>query len=207
MTIIDFFGIIQKDIHSTVVATTDKNDLPVTCVIDIMDYDKDGLYFLTARGKNFYDRLKEKGYLSLTGIKGNDTMHSLSVTICGNVREIGKQRLKTLLQKNPYMSEIYPDEKSREALTVFQIYKGSGELFDLSKKPIERHCFSFGNTSVVKSGYYVTDKCTLCCECLSVCPQQCIDISAKTVKINQINCLHCGNCFEICRFDAVKKRG
>lgn len=105
------------------------------------------------------------------------------------------------------MSEIYPDEKSREALTVFQIYKGSGELFDLSKKPIERHSFSFGNVNSAESGYCVTDKCTLCCECLSVCPQKCIDISAKTVKINQTNCLHCGNCFEICRFDAVKKRG
>ena len=207
MTVIDFFRIIQADIHSTVIATADKNNLPVTCVIDIMDYDEDGLYFLTAQGKNFYDRLKEREYLSLTGIKGNDTMHSVSVTVCGNVLEIGKQRLETLLQKNPYMSEIYPDEKSREALTVFQIYKGSGELFDLSKKPIERHSFSFGNVSAAESGYCVTDKCTFCCECLSVCPQKCIDISAKTVKINQTNCLHCGNCFEICRFDAVKKRG
>ena len=56
MTVIEFFRIVCEDIHSAVVATTDKNNLPVTCVIDIMDYDSDGLYFLTARGKNFYDR-------------------------------------------------------------------------------------------------------------------------------------------------------
>lgn len=99
MNVIEFFRIIQEDIHSTVIATADKNNMPVTCVIDIMDYDEDGLYFLTARGKNFYNRLKEKEYLSFTGIKGNDTMHSVSVTICGNVREIGKQRLKILLKK------------------------------------------------------------------------------------------------------------
>ena len=62
MQITDFFRIIQEDIHSTVIATVDNNNLPVTCVIDIMDYDSDGLYFLTARGKNFYERLKRQGY-------------------------------------------------------------------------------------------------------------------------------------------------
>lgn len=207
MTIIDFFRIVCEDIHSTVVATTDKNNLPVTCVIDIMDYDSDGLYFLTARGKSFCDRLKEKGYLSLTGIKGNGTMHSISATVFGYVHEIGKQRLKTLLQKNPYMYEIYPTEESQEALTVFQIYKGNGEMFDLSKKPIERYHFIFGNADDIKSGYYITDKCTGCGECLLVCPQKCIDINENNAKINQTSCLHCGNCFEICRFGAVRKRG
>ncbi len=37
MQITDFFRIIQEDIHSTVVATVDSNNLPVTCAIDIMD--------------------------------------------------------------------------------------------------------------------------------------------------------------------------
>jgi hypothetical protein len=32
------------------------------------------------------------------------------------------------------MNEIYPDTASRSALTVFVIYEGSGEWFDLSKK-------------------------------------------------------------------------
>lgn len=79
MQAIDFFRIICNDIHSTVMATVDDNGLPVTCVIDIMDYDNDGLYFLTAKGKNFYNRLKKHKYLSLTGMKGKDTMHCISV--------------------------------------------------------------------------------------------------------------------------------
>ena len=207
MTVIEFFRTVCEDIHSTVVATADKNNLPVTCVIDIMDYDSDGLYFLTARGKNFYDRLKAHGYLSLTGMKGSDTMHSVSASVFGYVREIGTERLKTLLQKNPYMYEIYPTEESQKALTVFQIYKGSGEIFDLSKKPIERYRFTFGNADEVKSGYYITDKCTGCGKCLTVCPQNCIDIPAGKAEINQTNCLHCGNCFEVCRFGVVRKRG
>ena len=43
------------------------------------------------------------------------------------------------------MNEIYPTEKSRHALTVFQLYEGNGEWFDLSKKPIERISFTIGD--------------------------------------------------------------
>ena len=207
MQITDFFRIIQEDIHSTVIATVDNNNLPVTCVIDVMDYDSNGLYFLTAKGKNFYERLKRQGYLALTGMKGDDTMHSISVSVRGNVREIGTQRLGMLFQKNPYMNEIYPDEKSQSALTVFQIFKGTGELFDLSKKPIERQSFVFGGAIDEANGYYVTDKCNGCGKCLMVCPQKCIDITIQPVRINRTNCLHCGNCASICPFNAIEKRG
>ena len=207
MQITDFFRIIQEDIHSTVIATVDNNNLPVTCVIDIMDYDSDGLYFLTARGKNFYERLKRQEYLALTGMKGDDTMHSISVSVRGSVHEIGTQRLGVMFQKNPYMNEIYPDEKSQSALTVFQIFKGTGKLFDLSKKPIERQSFVFGGAINEKNGYYVMDKCTGCGKCLTVCPQKCIDITIQPVRINQTNCLHCGNCASICPFNAIEERG
>ena len=207
MQITDFFRIIQEDIHSTVIATVDNNNLPVTCVIDVMDYDSNGLYFLTAKGKNFYERLKRQGYLALTGMKGDDTMHSISVSVRGSVHEIGTQRLGMLFQKNPYMNELYPDEKSQSALTVFQIFKGTGELFDLSKKPIERQSFVFGGAIDETNGYYVMDKCTGCGKCLTVCPQKCIDITIQPVRINRTNCLHCGNCASICPFNAIEKRG
>ena len=42
------------------------------------------------------------------------------------------------------MKAIYPNAASRTALTVFQIYKGGGEFFDLSQKPIFRERFSLG---------------------------------------------------------------
>lgn len=206
MQAIDSFRIICNDIHSTVMATVDDNGLPVTCVIDIMDYDNDGLYFLTAKGKNFYNRLKKRKYLSLTGMKGKDTMHCISVSICGKVQEIGTERLKKLFFKNPYMYEIYPDEKSQSALTVFQIYKGMGEWFDLSKKPIERYSFSFGGENKIQHGYYINDKCTGCGKCRKVCPQNCIDISDGKAEIRQSNCLHCGNCINVCPVSAVEKR-
>lgn len=207
MTIEDYFSYLVTKIHSTIIATVDDNGLPVTCAIDIMDYDENGLYFLTAKGKGFYDRLKKRSFIALTGMKGKDTMSCVAVSVRGKVRELGAELLPRLFAKNPYMAEIYPTQESRTALTVFQLYEGSGEWFDLSKKPIDRTSFVFGGAEEVQEGYFVTNACIGCKLCYSKCPQKCIDISVKPVAIQQEHCLHCGNCFEICPARAVEKRG
>lgn len=128
-----YLSYLVEEIHTTVVATVDDSGLPVTAAIDMMDADENGVYFLTAKGKGFYDRLKKRGALALTGMKGEDTMHCAALSIRGKVRELGSEFLPRLFEKNPYMNEIYPDAASRNALTVFVIYEGSGEWFDLSK--------------------------------------------------------------------------
>lgn len=203
----DYLRFIVREIHTTVVSTADEQGLPVTCAVDMMDSDESSLYFLTAKGKNFYERLKKRGYLSMTGIKGEDTMTRAAVSLRGKVRELDTQYTKALFDKNTYMYEIYPTEESRSAIRVFQLYEGIGEWFDLSTKPIERTNFSFCGTEEIGEGYFVTDKCIGCKLCYSKCPQKCIDISVKPVVINQNHCLHCGNCFEICPMQAIVKRG
>ena len=203
----DYLKYLTKEIHTTVMATVDENGLPVTCAIDIMDYDENGLYFLTARGKNFYARLKTGRYVSLTGMKGTDTLSCIAISVRGKVEEVGNNYLNRLFEKNSYMYEIYPTKESRTALTVFRIYDGCGEWFDLSKKPIERESFSFGNGIKTVDGYYITDKCISCKKCIVVCPQRCIDFTSGYARIIQNSCLHCGNCFNICPEKAVVKRG
>ena len=54
----DYLSYLVQQIHTTIVATVDEKGLPVTAAIDMMDADENGLYFLTAKGKAFYDRLK-----------------------------------------------------------------------------------------------------------------------------------------------------
>ena len=201
----DYLKYIVNEIHRTIVATVDGEGLPVTCAIDMMDCDENSLYFLTAKGKAFYDRLITREFLALTAMKGEDTMSSVAVSVRGKVREIGFEKIPELFQKNPYMNEIYPTEESRKALTVFQIYEGSGEWFDLSKKPIERASFTFGKTETAQSGYFINDNCIGCGSCLEVCPQQCIDVSKTPAVIHQENCLHCGNCKYVCPVGAVEK--
>ena len=123
----DYLEYIVKEIHRTIVATVDDEGLPVTAAIDMMDSDEDSLYFLTAKGKGFYERLKKREFLALTAMKGEDTMTSVAVSIRGKVRELGYEKIPELFEKNPYMYEIYPTEESMHALTVFQIYEGTGE--------------------------------------------------------------------------------
>lgn len=206
MKYIDYLSYLVTEIHTVIVATVDDDGLPVTAAIDMMDYDETGVYFLTAKGKGFYERLKKHGVLALTGIKGEDTMHCVSLSIRGKVRELGRERLPRLFEKNPYMNEIYPDAATRSALTVFVIYEGIGEWFDLSRKPIERAGFTFGGANEIPEGYVITDACTACGLCCTKCPQKCIDVSCKPAMIHQENCLHCGNCYEICPVKAVLKR-
>ncbi len=207
MTTKNYFSYLVTKIHSTVIATVEENGLPVTCAIDMMDYDENGLYFLTAKGKGFYDRLKKKGFISLTGMDGQDTMNSVAISVHGKVRERGTELLPRLFEKNPHMREIYPTQESMSALTVFQIFEGSGEWFDLSKKPIERENFTFGGAENMQKRYFINDNCTGCKLCYFHCPQKCITIMEKTTVIQQRHCLHCGNCFAVCPAGAVEKRG
>ena len=203
---------IVNEIHTTIVATVDNEGLPVTAAIDMMDADENGLYFLTARGKSFYDRLKKHGFLALTALKGADTMTSVAVSVRGKVRELGYDKIPELFEKNPYMHTIYPTEESMKALTDFQIVEGPGEWFDLSTKPHERAAFVFGPKDTqaerdriisLNEGYLITDACIGCGSCLPVCPQSCIDGSKVPFEIEQAHCLHCGNCMTACPSGAV----
>ena len=75
--------------------------LPVMAAIDMLDSDENGLYFLTAKGKGFYERLKKREFLALTAMKGEDTMSSVAVSIRGKVRELGYDKIPELFEKNP----------------------------------------------------------------------------------------------------------
>lgn len=200
----NYLEYIVREIHTTIVATVDDEGLPVTAAIDMMAADEHSLYFLTAKGKGFYDRLVKRQYLALTALKGEDTMSCVAVSVRGKVRELGNERISELFERNPYMKEIYPTEESMQALTVFQIYEGSGEWFDLSKKPIERASFTFGGAEKRAEGYFITDACTGCGSCAAVCPQNCIMTKCTPYVIAQEHCLHCGNCLTACPVGAVE---
>ena len=202
----DYLNYVVHEIHRTIVATVDDEGLPVTAAIDMMDCDDNSLYFLTAKGKGFYDRLVKRQFLAFTAMKGEDTMSTVAVSIRGKVRELGYDRIPELFEKNPYMHQIYPTEESMKALTVFQIYEGSGEWFDLSRKPIERASFTFGGADKKAEGYFITDSCIGCGSCMAVCPQECIRQDSIPFRIEQDHCLHCGNCMTICPVGAVVRR-
>lgn len=204
----DYLNILKNEIHSTVFATVDENGHPVARVIDIMLVDEESLYFITAKGKEFYRHLTEKKYVAISGMTGGkDSLSKKAISIRGKAENIGSDRLDEVFKENPYMAEIYPDKGSRMALTVFRIAEGVGEFFNLSTKPITRDTFYIGDQmpKEKKGDYIITDRCKSCGMCYSKCPQKCIDTDATPYIINQKNCLHCGNCIAVCPFNAVEK--
>lgn len=188
-----YLEILVDKIHSCTVATLGEDGYPVTRIIDMMYFDEKGVYFLTAKGKAFYKQLMEQKFIALSATK-----EKVSVSLRGKVKNIGKQYLDVLFDKNPYMKDIYPGD-SRDALEVFCIYEAQGDYFDISvPSRIVRDSFVIGQKQVKSAGYYIHEGCIGCKLCYSVCPQKCIDISSVPAVIDQNHCLHCGRCTEIC---------
>ena len=202
MAHMDYLKFLVEEIHSTTVATIGSDGHPQTRIIDMMYYDADGVYFLTAKGKAF---LRTAYGAAVCGNIG-DKRQACSM-LRGNVKNIGKKNLTLMFEKNPYMKEIYPGD-TWEALEVFQLYEAQGEYFDISNSSkIVRDTILIGKGEKIQTGYFVGQKCIGCKLCYSVCPQKCIDVSGKPVVIDQNHCLHCGRCAEICPKQCIQKRG
>lgn len=143
----EYLRIIAEDLKTCVIATVDADGRPVTCVIDIMDHDDEGLYFITGRGKALYSRLMNSPYVGITLMKGDAETEYLAVSIRGHAEETGTGMLRMLFDKNPVMYKLYPDQTKWEeqGLTVFRIDSGSVEWLAMSTERTEREIFTFGD--------------------------------------------------------------
>ena len=123
---VQYLKSLVDDIHSTTIATIGADGHPQTRVIDMMLYDEQGVYFLTARGKAFYSQLMDQGYIALSATK-----NKISISLRGKIKNIGSEKLAEIFEKNTYMQSIYPGD-TRSALEVFCLYEADGEYFDIS---------------------------------------------------------------------------
>jgi len=53
--------------------------------------------------------------------------------------------------------------------------------------------------------YVITDACTSCGACASVCPVEAISEGEEQYKIDPDACTDCGLCADECPFDAIKQ--
>ena len=151
---LEYINVLVDEIHSTTVATIGADGHPQTRVIDMMLYDDNGVYFLTAKGKAFYDQLMEQQFIAVSATKDK-----VAVSLRGKVRNIGYEKLDEIFEKNEYMQKIYPDD-TRTALQVFQLYEAQGEFFDISNPSnIVRKNIVIGEATEIRTGYHVGKDC------------------------------------------------
>ena len=86
-------------------------------------------------------------------------------------------------------------------LTTIQYFRDEYETHIRKKKCPAFVCRQLVHYSILAK------KCTGCQACVRVCPANCISGKKKKVHlIDQALCIHCGSCFDVCRFDAVKRK-
>lgn len=207
-----FLRYLHEDIRECAFATIGSDGRPAIRIIDLMLHDSTSVYFLTARGKNFYRELTEQRFVAVTGQKDYRM-----VSLRGFARQVDHALIDEMFEHNPDMAVLYPGE-TRHVLEPFQLYAGQGEYLDLTVRPAIHETFTFGRecesapdgsraASQPANAYRVTDACTGCGSCFPVCPQDCIVFSADSPKarIEQNHCLRCGACAEACPQSAIER--
>lgn len=185
-------------------ATVDSEGAPQIRNISAIHYEKDALYFFTARGKNFCRELLEDGRVQILCY----TKYKEMIRLSGRAYAVSDdEQIKwrdKIFEEQPYLANVYPDE-TRDIGIIFCIDQAEIEYFNLGVHPIFRETYLLGNGKITEKGYVITDTCIGCGTCQSVCPQRCIDAGTPFV-IRQNNCLHCGGCYEHCPVNAIERR-
>lgn len=185
-------------------ATVDQSGAPQIRNISAIHYEKNAMYFFTARGKNFCKELMEDGrvqILAYTKYKEMIRMSGKAYPVAGDKQ---KQWMDKIFEEQPYLTNVYPGD-TRNIGIIFCIDQAEVEYFNLGINPIFREMYALGNVTIDKKGYKITEKCIACGKCKRVCPQNCIE-EGKTYKIMQKNCLHCGSCHEQCPVNAIVRK-
>lgn len=185
-------------------ATVDQDGAPQVRNISAIHYEKDSLYFFTARGKNFCKELMEDGRVQiLCYTKYKEMIRMSAKAYAVDEKEQEKWR-DIIFKEQPYLANVYPGD-TKEIGIIFCIDKAEVEYFHLGVNPIFRESYTLGNAKVKEKGYFITDACISCETCQKSCPQRCIE-KGTPFKIRENHCLHCGNCYEKCPVKAVARK-
>ena len=128
---------IVDSFQSVVFGTVDQNGDPHTNVADIEVLDGNRLIFATTYQKPFYQRLKIHPRISITALKGSETLDSVGFTLTGTATEVNQQYLEQIFDARPEMQQISANHSERRSiLRPFAITPIAGSIYDLRQQPI-----------------------------------------------------------------------
>lgn len=141
----EFLKLIVDSFQSVIFGTVDEFGDPHTNVADIELLDNGQLIFATTYEKPFYRRLINHPRISITALKGNETMDSVGFTLTGSARLADMGYLDQIFAMHPEMNRISGENHSerRELLRPFAITPESGSIYDLRQTPIFQKGFKF----------------------------------------------------------------
>ncbi len=202
--------------------TVDENGVPESRIAHLRAYDDDGIYFMTMFTKDFYAHIKHNGKLSICGLNAKTQVEhdengfpifegGYAMRMTGTVKEISIKDIKA--KNNPIFDFCIKDHETYNAMVVFCITEGYGDVFDYDfekinrENKLEREYFSFnGATEKLKGLKINKDKCISCGVCKKKCSFLAIDENEGTYKINVYRCDECGDCYIHCPAKAISYR-
>lgn len=125
MKVDDILKILQDQMKVAVFATVDENNKPHARYAHIGVANQNGIFFMTHPKTDFYKQLQHNPHVAITAMSEDGYLIQV-IRIEGKVREVGKEHLAKVLEGNPYVQHVYPDNQERQGAQVFQLYEGEG---------------------------------------------------------------------------------
>ena len=200
-------------------ATVNENGEPETRIAHLRAYDDEGIYFMTMFTKSFYNQLKEQGKISICGLAapsevkhGEDGLpifeNGYFARMTGNVKEIDIEEI--IAKNNPIFDMCIKDKQKYNAMVVFCITSGRGDIFDYDfemvtrENKLERYYFAYNGVEIKYKGLKINqDVCISCGRCRKKCSFLAINEQQRKYTISPYRCDECGDCYLVCPVNAI----
>ncbi len=200
-------------------ATVNEKGEPETRIAHLRAFDDDGIYFMTMFTKDFYKHMKANGKLSICGLCAKTQVEhdengmpifegGYAMRMTGNVKEVSMDEIKA--KNNAIFDFCIKDQEQYEAMVVFCITDGYGDIFDYDFEKVKRDnklqrtYFSYGGAKEKYKGLKIDKvKCISCGLCKKKCSFLAINESANAYTIDKNRCDECGDCYLSCPVKAI----
>ncbi len=192
---------------------------PISRIAHLRGYDEDGIYFMTMYTKGFYKELKEQKKLSICGLGANTAVAhdangmpvfegGYAIRMTGTVKEIPIEDIKA--KNNPIFDVCIKDQVKYNAMVVFCITSGRGDVFDYDfamknrDHKLQRTYFAYNGAKPKYRGLIIDkDKCISCGICKEKCTFKAIYTEDESYVVDKHRCDECGDCYLNCPAEAI----